>query len=85
MQTAFKTVEKLSATKLAIRHNLTTGELQRRLIGMGYIEVRSGLHYFTDIGISAGGECWKNHPGASDSDGHMVWPADVFDVSAAKG
>ena len=70
-------MEKLSTTKLALKHNTTAGEIQCRLVQFGYIEVRSGLHYFTDLGRSVGGEYRKNHFGASDVDGHMVWPIDL--------
>lgn len=72
-----KTVEKLSATKLALKHNTTAAEIQRRLVQLGYIEVRTGIHYFTDLGRSVGGEYRKNHAGASFTEGHMVWPVDL--------
>jgi hypothetical protein len=71
------TIEKLSATQLARRCNTSTAAIQQKLVQLGYIEVRSGLHYFTDLGRSVGGEYRKNHPGASDADGHMVWPIDL--------
>ncbi|MGF6996857.1 hypothetical protein [Paraburkholderia sp. GAS32] len=69
--------EKLSATQLARKCYTSTGEIQKKLIHLGYIEVHSGLHYFTALGRSVGGEYRKNHPGASDADGHMVWPIDL--------
>lgn len=70
-------IEKLSATQLARRWNTSTAAIQQKFVHLGYIEVRSGLHYFTDLGRSVGGEYCKNHPGASDADGHMVWPIDL--------
>lgn len=69
--------EKLSATKLACRYNTSAALVQQRLIRLGYIEVRSGFHYFTDLGRSVGGEWRTNHPGASSVAGHMVWPANL--------
>lgn len=69
--------EKLSATKLAKLHNTSAVEIQQQLIRLGYIEVHSGLHYFTDLGRDSGGEYRKNHPGANDADGHMVWPRNL--------
>ena len=68
---------KLCATQLARRSNTSTAAIQQKLIELGYIEVRSGLHYLTDVGRSVGGEYRKNHSAASDVDGHMVWPIDV--------
>lgn len=70
-------IEKLSATQLARRRNTSTAAIQKQLVHLGYIEVRSGLHYFTELGRSVGGDYRKNHPGASDADGHMVWPIDL--------
>ncbi len=63
--------EKLSATKFARRSNTSAAEIQRRFIHLGYIEVRGGLHHFTELGRSVGGEFRKNHP---TDDGYMVWP-----------
>ncbi len=68
---------KLSATKLAAKYNSSPTVIQERLERLGYIEMRSGLHYFTALGLRVGGEYRKNHPEASDSDGHMVWPVDI--------
>lgn len=69
-------VEKLSATQLARKYNVSTASVQSKLIELGYIEVHSGLHFFTELGRSVGGEFRKNHADASDVDGHMVWPFD---------
>jgi hypothetical protein len=69
-------VEKLSATQLARKYNVSSASVQNALIKLGYIEVRSGWHFFTDLGRSVGGEYRKNHAHASDADGHMVWPVD---------
>lgn len=70
-------IEKLSATQLARRCNTSAAEIQKKRVHLGCIEVRSGLHYFSYLGRSAGGEYRKNHAGASDADGHMVWPIDL--------
>ncbi|WP_175772864.1 hypothetical protein [Paraburkholderia phenazinium] len=75
-------IEKLSATQLARKYNVSTASIQKKLVELGYIEVRSGLHFFTELGRSVGGEFRKNHADASDSDGHMVWPFDVPLVDA---
>jgi len=64
--------EKLSATQLARKHNTSTAAIQQNLMRLGYIEVNRGLHFFTELGRSVGGEYRKNHPEASDADGHMV-------------
>ncbi|MGF6604958.1 hypothetical protein P3T23_009714 [Paraburkholderia sp. GAS448] len=77
-------VEKLSATQLARKYNVSTASVQKKLIELGYIEVRSGLHFFTELGRSVGGEYRKNHADASDADGHMVWPFDGPLVSAVQ-
>ncbi|ASL48857.1 hypothetical protein bAD24_p00780 (plasmid) [Burkholderia sp. AD24] len=69
-------IEKLSATQLARKYNVSTASVQKKLIELGYIEVRSGLHFFTEVGREVGGEYRKNHADASDADGHMVWPFD---------
>lgn len=82
------TEEKLSATKLARKHNTSTAEIQRQLICRGYIEERGGLHFFTDLGKSVGGEWRKVSDPNNGYDGHMVWPADLLlrtQPSAAKG
>lgn len=68
---------KVSATKLAQMHRTSVAEIQQRLIDLGYIEDKSGLHYFTERGRDVGGEYRKNHPEASNADGFMVWPADL--------
>lgn len=70
--------EKLSATKLARKNNTSADAIQQQLIRLGYIEVRSGFHYFTDLGRSVGGEWRQNDPKASDLDGYMVWPSDIL-------
>lgn len=69
--------EKLSATKLAARHNTSAAVIQEQLARLGYIENRHGVHYFTDLGLRVGGDYHKNHSEASDADGHMVWPVDI--------
>ncbi len=71
------TTEKLSATKLARKHNTSVAAIQQQLVRLGYIEVRSGLHYFTELGRSIGGEWRQNDPKASFCDGYMVWPANL--------
>lgn len=68
---------KVSATKLAQMHRTSVAEIQQRLIDLGYIEDKSGLHFFTERGRDVGGEYRKNHPEASNADGFMVWPADL--------
>lgn len=75
MQAAVR-IEKLSATQLARKYNVSTASVQKKLIELGYIEVRNGLHLFTELGRGVGGEYRKNHADASDADGHMVWPFD---------
>jgi hypothetical protein len=77
-------VEKLSATQLARKYNVSTASVQQKLIELGYIEVRTGLHFFTELGRSVGGEYRKNHADASDADGHMVWPFDGRLVAAVQ-
>ncbi|MFM0642213.1 hypothetical protein PQQ63_36615 [Paraburkholderia metrosideri] len=77
-------VEKLSATQLARKYNVPTASVQKKLIELGYIEVRSGLHFFTELGRSVGGEYRKNQADASDADGHMVWPFDEPLVAAVQ-
>ena len=69
--------EKLSATKLAARLNSSPAVIQERLERLGYLEMLHGLHYFTALGLRVGGEYRKNHPEASEADGHMVWPVDI--------
>lgn len=56
---------------------MTTSAIQQKLARLGYIEVRNGLHFFTDLGRAVGGDIRKNHPDALE--GHMVWPVDLFD------
>lgn len=68
--------DKVSATHLARKYGTTPMDIQARLARLGYIEVRSGWHYFTDKGRAAGGE-WHQRPGSTGDDGHMVWPADL--------
>lgn len=68
--------QKLSVTKLARMRNQSVVEVQQQLIERGYMEVKSGLHFFTDSGREVGGEIRKNHPNASE--GHMVWPATIL-------
>jgi len=70
--------EKLSATQLARKRNTSTAAIQQNLIHLEYVEVHRGLHFFTELGRSVGGEYRKNHPEASDADGHMVWPVDIL-------
>ncbi|TXH00046.1 MAG: hypothetical protein E6R08_01015 [Nevskiaceae bacterium] len=67
---------KVSATRLAKRYGTTPAEVQQRLARLGYIEVRSGLHFFTDKGKQVGGE-WVQTPDSWDSCGYMIWPADL--------
>ena len=71
------TIEKMSATQLARKCNTSTATIQQKLVHLGYMEVRRGLHFFTDLGRSVGGDIRKNHPDALE--GHMVWPVDFFD------
>lgn len=68
-------VEKLSATKLARKYKTSAAAIQRQLVRLGYIEVRSGYHYFTDLGRSVGGD--YRQTGERDFEGHMVWPVDT--------
>ncbi|TET01581.1 hypothetical protein [Burkholderia cepacia] len=72
--------ETLSATKLATMCNASTGDVQKALVYLGYMENRRGLHFFTQLGRRVGGEYRKNHPGASESDGFMAWPVDLVPV-----
>lgn len=67
--------EMVSATQLARRRRASAAAIQNELIQRGYIEVRFGLHYFTEQGRTVGGEYRKNDPGASDVCGPMVSPA----------
>jgi hypothetical protein len=75
--------EKLSATKIAKKYNTSIAVVQQNLVQLGYVEVRAGLHYFTDLGRAVGGE-WRQNPGASSVDGYMVWPADLLTNLAMK-
>lgn len=66
---------KLSATQLARGRNEPLVAIQQKLIDRGYVDVRGGLYFFTDLGRAVGGEIRKNHPEAHE--GHMVWPANI--------
>lgn len=70
--------QKLSATKFAQQRDISVAEVQQQLVQHGYVEVRSGFHYFTDLGRSIGGEWRQNHPEARSLDGWMVWPVDLL-------
>lgn len=69
---------KLSATKLARKHDVPVVLVQTALIALGYLEDKGGLHFMTDLGRSIGGEWVKNHPGSSAYDGgYVAWPEDL--------
>lgn len=70
--------EKLSATKIAQKFNTSVIAVQQKLIQLGYVEVKTGLHYFTDLGRAVGGEWRQNDPKASSVDGYMVWPVELL-------
>lgn len=47
---------KLTSSRLAKKIGISTNELLKKLIELGYLEDRDGKHYITDLGKSAGGE-----------------------------
>ncbi|WP_221033746.1 hypothetical protein [Pseudomonas cannabina] len=69
-------IQRFSVTRLSRMRSVPVAEIQQQLIERGYIEVRSGLHFFTESGLKAGGEIRKSHTQAKE--GHMVWPETIL-------
>lgn len=66
--------EKLTTSKLAKKHKMTTEKANKELVYMGCLEDREGRYYLTDRGKSKGGEFRKGPHGI-----FFLWPHTVFD------
>jgi phosphatidylserine/phosphatidylglycerophosphate/cardiolipin synthase-like enzyme len=69
---------KLTTSKLAAKLGMRTSELTDRLVGLGYLELKSGKPYLTDRGKQIGGE-WRK---SSKFGSYFLWP-DAFRPEAS--
>ena len=67
-------LEKLTTSRLARNHKMTTNQALDRLVQMECLTLKGERHYLTDVGKSKGGLFQTNRHGD-----YFLWPTTIFD------